>query len=388
MQTYKPRELEGNLKRALAGSPAVALLGPRQCGKSTLAQHVAAGRDDVIFLDLESPADLARLEEAEFYLGEHSGKLVCIDEVQRRPDLFPVLRVLIDRERRPGRFLLLGSASPELLRQSSESLAGRIAYLELTPFLRQETRAWCPLRDFWNRGGFPESTLAGTDAHSTEWREQFIRTFLERDLPGLGFSLPGTSMRRFWTMLGHYHGQTVNYSKLGQALDVSHTTIRRWLEALEQTYMVRLLHPFVANIKKRLVKSPKVYLRDSGLLHRLLDIETWDELMGHPCVGASWEGVVLETLVASLPRTRLSFYRTSSGEEIDFVLERKELRIGVECKLSAKPRLSRGLSGSMAACGVAEVLVVTPQPIDDALRPGVRLCGLDQAVDRLRSMLG
>ena len=383
MQIFHSRSMEKELKKALGTFPAAALLGPRQCGKSTLARHVAEGRDDVLFLDMESSHDLARLQEPEYYLSQHSEKLICIDEVQRRPDLFPVLRVLIDKERRPGRFLLLGSASPDLLRQSSESLAGRIAYLELTPFLRQESHSWCPLHRLWNRGGFPESTLAADDGQSTAWREQFIRTFLERDLPALGFGLPGPAMRRFWTMLAHYHGQTMNYSKLGQALDVSHATIRRWLEALEQTGMVRLLPPYAANVKKRLVKSPKVYLRDSGLLHSLLDVETWDELMGHPCVGSSWEGLVLEALAAALPRTQFFFYRTSSGEEIDFILQRKGIRIGVECKLSARPHLSRGLPGSMVACGVDRVFVVIPEAVDDGVRPGVRLCGLDEALDLL-----
>jgi uncharacterized protein len=387
MQTYIPRMLAARLDGATDSFPATALLGPRQCGKSTLARHFAASQPDMLFLDLENPSDLAKLEDAEYYLAQHAGRTVCIDEVQRRPDLFPVLRVLIDRDRRPGRFLLLGSASPELLRQSSESLAGRICYLELTPFLPDEIADTHSVTELWTRGGFPDSLLASDDEASTDWREQFVRTFLERDLPGFGYSLPGVAMRRFWTMLAHYHGQTVNYAKLGQALDVSDTTIRRWLQALAQTFMVRLLPPFTSNTKKRLVKSPKVYLRDTGILHRLLDIVTWDDLMGHPCVGASWEGVVIEAIASLFPDAQHAFYRTASGAEIDVIVERRGRRIGVECKMSLSRRLSRALPESMAECGLERVLVVTPDASDDLLRPGVEVCSLRNMRARMTELL-
>ncbi|MAE70890.1 MAG: ATPase [Gemmatimonadetes bacterium] len=388
MQTYIARSMEARLSAALASFPAVALIGPRQCGKSTLAREFEKHRENALFLDLESPADLARLDDAEYYLAQHAHELVCIDEVQRSPELFTILRVLIDRARHPGRFLLLGSASPELLRQSSESLAGRIAYLELSPFHYDEVAPETPLSELWGRGGFPDSLLAERDEMSSDWREQFIRTFLERDLPGFGYSLPGVSMRRFWTMLAHYHGQALNYSKLGQSMDVSDATIRRWLRALEQTFMVRLLPPLEVNTKKRLVKSPKMYIRDTGIVHRLLDLRTWDELMGHPIVGASWEGFVVETVANLVPDAGLSFYRTSSGAEIDLIIERRGRRVGIECKLSIARRLSKALPGSMVQCDLETLLVVTPEPGEERLRPGVELCSLCGLSARLESLLG
>ncbi|MDF1579018.1 MAG: ATP-binding protein [Desulfurivibrionaceae bacterium] len=352
MQRYVRRDAEEELAQSLRSFPVTALLGPRQCGKSTLARRLVADRADTLFLDLERPSDLRKLDDPEFFFHTQREKLICLDEVQRGPELFPLLRVMVDADRRPGRFLLLGSASQELIRQSSETLAGRIHYVELTPLTYSELIAddaqhyQEPLGP-WNRGGFPDSVLARSDQASLTWRMDFIRTFLERDIPQFGFKVPARTMRRFWTMLAHYHGQTLNASKLGQALDVSHPTIRSYLDILEQTYMVRALPPVMVNTKKRLVKSPKVYLRDSGILHALLEIAELDGLLGHPVVGASWEGFCIEQITARMRGWRAGFYRTSSGEEMDLVLERGRKRLVFEFKASMSPRVSRGFPGTL-----------------------------------------
>ena len=263
-----------------------------------------------------------------------SSEIVCLDEVQRVPGLFATLRSLIDENRRPGRFFLLGSASRDLIRQSSESLAGRVSFLELAPFGLDEVGAGS-LDQLWLRGGFPPSFLAQTDGMSFEWRVDFVSTFLERDLPQLGFSYPAENMRRFWTMCAHLHGQTFNGSQLGASLGVSHHTARSYAELLTQTFVLRLLRPFEANVKKRLVKSPKLYIRDSGLLHALLSIESFDALYGHPVFGASWEGFVVESIVSRLkPSVNPSFYRSASGDEIDLVLSKG----GRRSRSNAKPR--------------------------------------------------
>ena len=341
MHGYVHRFVEKELVRALARSPVVAILGPRQCGKSTLAGEFLTGVDSV-HLDLQDRVDLNKLNEPELFFERHRGKLVCLDEIQRLPDIFSVLRSEIDRERRPGRFLVLGSASRDLIRQSNETLAGRIAYLDLTPFLFYEIEKVTDWQTHWLRGGFPDSLLAEDEADSYDWRRDFIRTFLERDIPMLGFPIPTPTMERFWRLLAHYHGQTVNYSKLAEASEISVPTLKKYLAVLEQTYMVRLLAPFEQNLKKRLVKSPKVYLRDCGILHALLGIEDFDQLLAYPSNGASWEGYSLENIVAAMPRHRPSYIRTSNGAEIDLVMERGAEREVFEFKLSRSPKPSRG----------------------------------------------
>lgn len=356
------RRLYPNIEHALGQFPAVALLGPRQAGKTTLARAIAATHAGSLYLDLERPSDLARLTDPELFLSRHAGHLVVLDEIQRRPELFTVLRALIDESRHPGRFLLLGSASPQLLKQASESLAGRISFHELSPFDVSEvqpTRAELP--KLWLRGGYPLSWLAKTEEASVAWRESFIVTHLERDIPAFGIRVPGTTLRRFWQMLAHLHGQMWNASRLASGFGVSAPTVQHYLEILEATYMVRRLPPLHANLSKRLVKSPKIYLRDSGLLHALLGLRSLDDLAGHPVVGASWEGWVLEQIAQLLPSPwQLSFYRTAAGAEMDIVAERGNRRIGFEIKFSSAPALSKGFWSAMSDLQLERAYVIAP----------------------------
>ena len=330
--------------------PAVALLGPRQTGKTTLAGYVArqglSGRETV-YLDLESAADREKLADAELYLAGHEDRLVIVDEVQRMPELFRSLRGLIDRGwsrgARAGRFLLLGPASIDLLKQSGETLAGRIAYVELSPFDAMEVAGGDRDR-LWIRGGFPDSFLADSDEASVVWRENFIRTYLERDIPQLGPRVPAETLRRFWIMLAHVQGGMLNAAQLARSLAVDGKTVARYLDLLVDLLLVRRLPPLHANVGKRLVKSPKVYVRDSGIVHALLGLDDYEAVLGHPAAGGSWEGFVLETLVGSAPeRARASFYRTSAGAEIDLVLEMPGAGLwAVEIKRGLAPKLDRG----------------------------------------------
>lgn len=326
--------------------PAVALLGPRQAGKTTLAEHIAGQRPSV-YLDLEDPADREKLADAALYLSGHEGELVILDEVQRMPELFQTLRGLIDKGRRQdlraGRFLLLGSASIDLLRQSGESLAGRIAYVELEPFTVLEVDGDGSER-LWTRGGFPDSFLADGDEASTVWRENFIRTYLERDIPQLGPRVPAETLRRFWTMLAHVQGGALNAAQLARGLGVDGKTVGRYLDLLVDLLLVRRLPPLHANVGKRLVKSPKVYMRDSGIVHTLLGLDDRDAVLGHPVAGGSWEGFVIENLLGAAPeRVKGSFYRTSAGAEIDLVLELPGGKLwAVEIKRGLAPKLDKG----------------------------------------------
>ena len=347
------RKLATALDARLRQFPAVALLGPRQVGKTTLARHVAetsAGRlgKPGLYLDLESPADQEKLADAPAYLGAHREQLVVLDEIQRVPQLFPTLRGIIDERiragERTGQFLLLGSASMALLQQSGESLAGRIAYLELAPLDVRELQAGDHTR-LWLRGGFPRSFLADDDAASALWRENFIRTYLERDIPALGPRIPAQTLRRFWTMLAHAQGGVWNAATFAKSLAVDGKTIARYLDLMAALLLVRRLPPFFANVRKRLVKSPKVYVRDSGLVHRLLRLDDHETLLGHPVVGASWEGFVLETLLRAAPElAQSSFYRTATGVEIDLVLELPgNKRWAIEIKRGLAPAVEKGL---------------------------------------------
>ncbi|RLE24171.1 MAG: ATPase [Acidobacteria bacterium] len=381
MQDYLTRQIENEIKESLKNFPVVAILGPRQCGKSTLAKKLISYFTSKIYLDLEKPSDLQKLEDPEFFLGLHSDKLVCLDEIQLKPDIFPVLRALIDENRKNGRFLILGSASRGLIKQSSESLAGRICYIELTPFFYKELQEnkfqqSNFITDFWNRGGFPDSLAASSDKSSFVWRENFIRTFLERDIPQLGFHIPARTLQRLWTMLAHNQGQLLNSSKLGESLGVSHTTIRKYIDLLSQTFMVRILEPYEVNIKKRLIKSPKVYIRDSGILHALLSIESLEELFGHPVFGSSWEGFALENILSYYKQYSPYFYRTSSKTEIDLILTKGTKRIAVEFKASKSPSLSKGFYQALKDLEIKQAWVIAPVEESYQLRKGINISNI------------
>ena len=360
---YFHRQLETELRDCLHDFPAVAVLGPRQCGKSTLAKALINQSGEAVYLDLENPSDLAKLHDPELFFAAHQNKLVCLDEIQRLPEIFAPLRSVIDARKRNGQFLILGSASRDLLRQSSETLAGRLAYLELTPFLGSEIIGDPPLfklQDLWLRGGFPKSLLARSQKASRRWRENFIRTFLERDIPQLGFRIPAQSLRRTWQMCAHNQGQLLNSSQLGSALGISHTTLRSYLELLSETFMLRILPPFAANVKKRLVKAPKIYLRDTGILHAMLALDSYDDLLAHPVFGASWETLVLENIIAAYPDWEAFFYRTAAGAEIDLVLVRGQKRLAIECKASTAPTVNRGFWNALKDLEVDEAWIIAP----------------------------
>ena len=336
------------IARLLRQNPVVAVLGPRQVGKTTLAAEVSRGWPGAVTrFDLEDPRDLARLADPMLALAGLRG-LVVLDEVQFRPDLFGPLRVLADRRPVPARFLILGSAQPDLLRQGSETLAGRIAFHELGPFRLGETGA-DSLERLWHRGGFPRAFLARTDAESAEWRRQFVRTFVERDLPALGVRTAPTVLGRFWAMLAHYHGQTMNLSEFGRSFGVADTTIRSYLESLQGAFVVRLLPPYHANISKRQVKAPKAYIADSGLLHTLLDLATRRDLERHPKVGASWEGFLLETVVSRLGarRDQCFYWRTHGGAELDLLVVQGSRRYGFEFKRTTSPAVTPAMRSAL-----------------------------------------
>ncbi len=341
------RKLHNQVRQSLSHFPAVGLIGARQVGKTTLAKMISQKwPGKTLWLDLEKPSDHTKLDQAEFFLGHHSDKLVIIDEVQMRSDIFPTLRSLIDIVRRPGRFLLLGSSSPSLIRQSGESLAGRIAYHELTPFLLCELSN-ADTHTLWLRGGFPDSFRADTDELSIQWRENFITTYLQRDLDLMGYDtrMPAMKMRRLWQMLAHFHGQLLNLSQLATNMDSSRQTVSRYLDILQETFMLRLLQPYHANIKKRLIKSPKIYIRDCGLFHTLLNINSFDELSGHKILGASWEGFCLEQILSLIPSSwQYFFFRSQSGAEVDLILQKRfgEPPIFVEFKYSQAPKPTKG----------------------------------------------
>ncbi len=345
------------LKDALRRSRVVVLSGPRQCGKTTLARALLS-EESINYFDLEDPVSLARLDEPMTALRSLKG-LVVIDEVQRRQDLFPVLRVLADRKTAPARFLILGSASGNLLQQSSESLAGRVEYVTIGGFTLFELGiSTQPM--LWRRGGFPLSYLAKTEADSIAWRKSFVRTLLERDFPQWGVRVPVAALQRFWTMLAHYHGQTWNAAEPARSLGVSESTIRRCLDLLTDAMMIRQLQPWHANLRKRQVKAPKVYVRDTGLLHQLLGIDTAKALMSHPKLGASWEGFVIEQIVMTEPHDEAYFWATHQGAEIDLILRRGDRLLGVECKQTDAPSLTPSIRIAIEDLDLERVVVIYP----------------------------
>ncbi|MCY4058433.1 MAG: ATP-binding protein [Gammaproteobacteria bacterium] len=354
------RKFRERIDTLFRSHPAVGILGPRQCGKTTLARDYlkTSARRWVHYFDLEDPEDLARLDDARLTLSPLRG-LVVIDEIQRRPELFPLLRVLVDRRTPSQRYLILGSASRELIRQSSESLAGRIAYVELPPFTSTETH---PLARLWLRGGFPRSWLARSNADSMNWRKAYMATFLERDIPALGIDMAPGAMRRLWLMLAHSHGNVLNASDLARSMDTSQPTIRRYLDLLSGTFTTRLLPPWHANVRKRQVKSPKVFFRDSGILHALLDLPDMAALRGHPAAGASWEGFALEqvTHIVEASTEECHFWRTHTGAELDLLIVRGRERLAFEFKYSSAPKTTRSMHSALDDLGLDHITIVCP----------------------------
>ena len=373
---------ERSVRRLLRQAPVVAVLGPRQVGKTTLARQVAtAWRGPTTHFDLEDPRDLARLADPMLALAECRG-LVVLDEIQRRPDLFPALRVLADRRPVRSRFLVLGSAAPQLLRQSAESLAGRVAFHELRPFSLDDVGAG-DLNRLWRRGGFPRAFLARTEQESVDWRRDFLRTFLESDLPQLGVSTPASTLRRFWQMLAHLHGGVLNSSELGRAFGVADTTIRRYLETLESTFMVRTLRPFHANIAKRQIKTPKVYVADCGLLHSLLDIQTAAQLDGHPKVGASWEGFALESVITRLGARadQCYFWATHAGAELDLLVVDADSRRGFEFKRTTAPGVTPSMRSALTDLALDRLDVVHAGAHSFRLGPKIHAISAARLID-------
>lgn len=360
---------------AFAISPVCALLGPRQCGKSTLAKDLAKNIEVEHFIfDLEDPTDLARLENPKLAL-EHLDGLIIIDEIQRRPDLFPYLRVLVDRY--PSRkILILGSASSELIRQSSETLAGRIRYIEMTPFSSKEVG---DLAKLWLRGGFPKSYLSGNDELSFLWRQDYIRTFLERDIREFGFNIPPQTMRRFWMMLAHYHAQTFNASEIARSIDVTNKTSNRYLDILTGTFMIRRLSPWFENLSKRQVKSPKIYFRDSGIFHAILGIKNQTELLQHPKLGFSWEGLAIETVIKSYEAYEEDcyFWGTNSGAELDLLIIKNNKKHGFEFKFTDFPRVSKSMHIALEDLKLETLTVIIPGNSKFLLHDKIQVVGIE-----------
>ena len=386
MQELIDRHLAATVKRRLQNNPAVAILGPRQCGKTTLAGQIIKKISQSVYLDLENPADLAKLSDPLAYFSLHNEELVCLDEIQRAPELFTILRSVIDERARNGQFLILGSAGRDLIRQSSESLAGRIAYLDLTPFLLSELEAaqMDDIRRLWLRGGFPRSYLAQDLDISFEWRQDFMRTFLERDIGMLGFRMPPARLGRFWKMCAHSHGSLLNASKLANSLGVSSHTVRSYIDLLAHTFMLRVILPDAPNLKKRLVKSPKIYIRDSGILHALLDIRTHDDLLSHPILGASFEGFAMENILAFATNYEPSFYRTSAGAEIDLILRRGRRTLAFELKSSSVPSVSKGFWNALEDINPDKAYVVAPVKESYPIKGGVMVSPLQEIIAKLQ----
>ena len=380
MQEFIQRDVESFVYQNLKIFPAVAILGPRQTGKSTLVKKLAENFESFIYLDLQNYSDLQKIQDPFLFFEANKSATICIDEIQLVPNLFSVLRSIIDADRKNGKFILLGSASREIIQHTSESLAGRIGIIELTPFLENEIAEieTYSLQKYWLRGGYPLSYLSELDKDSQLWRENYIRTFIERDIPQFGFQISALHMRRLMQMCSHNHGQLLNQTKLAQSLDISHTTIRRHLDLLEQVFIVRTLQPYERNVKKRIVKSPKLYIRDSGLLHSFLSINSFNDLLGNPIFGASWEGLVIENILSNMPQWTGYFYRSTSGDEIDLLLEKGDKKIAIECKASTNPQLAKGFWNAMHDLEPEQAFVVTP--INDSFKTheNVTVCGLHQ----------
>lgn len=381
MNNYIPRIAEQRILKLASYFPAVAVVGPRQVGKTSLVQAIRTQLPkNSLYLDLENPDDRVKLQNPSLFLDPLADQTVILDEVQKMPDLFPVLRGIIDRKRQAGRFILLGSASPDLIRDSSESLAGRISYYELLPLSFEEVRHGHDFRTHWFRGGFPESLLAPDDELSRIWRQNFIRTYLERDLPLLGLSADPVLIGKLWRMLAHLSGNLLNMETLSGSLGIHGATVRRYLDFMESAYLVRRLPPFSANLKKRLVKTPKIYLRDTGILHQLLGIGSFFDLSGHPALGASWENYVIEQIAAVLPEwAELYFYRTHDGTEADLVIAcAGQPEILVKVKYTTTPKPSKGFHIAAADLGTKRHFLLCPVEEGYPLSETIQVLGFGQ----------
>ncbi len=375
------------IRERLRDNPVVSLVGPRQAGKTTLARMFAEQSTEAVhFFDLESPADLARLSNPELVLRPLEG-LVILDEVQRRPDLFPLLRVLADRRPTSARFLILGSASPALIKEGSESLAGRVSFIDVTGFSLGELHT-PDLARLWWRGGFPRAYLAPDNTATRQWHDDFCRTFLERDIPQLGIQVPATTLGRFWTMVAHFHGQILNQAELARSLGSSEPTARRYLDILSGTYVVRQLTPWFENLKKRQVKSPKIYIRDSGILHALLGVANPEGLQSHPKLGASWEGFCLEQILSLSGDRAAYFWATHSGAELDLLLFHEGRRLGVEFKFSEQPATTKSMRVAQKDLSLDHLYVVHPGEHDYPLDESITAISLPHLLDVLHPRLG
>lgn len=371
---------------SLSNNYVTALLGPRQCGKSTLAKHIIKNYPDSIFIDLERNSDLAKLEDPEWFLSSQRGKLICIDEIQRRPELFPLIRSLTDEWDYNGAFLILGSASRDLLKQSSETLAGRISYHTLTPFLWEEVSRLTEIEKYQSQGGFPKSLLTTVPRVSFRWREDFISTFLERDLlQWAGFS-PQT-MRKLWQMLAHTNGQTTNLSMFAKSLGVSDTTIKNYIDLLQETFMVQSLSPYISNLGKRLVRSPKIYIADSGITAALLGLRDFTQIAGHPVSGSLWEQMVLTNLQGEFEDAEFYFYRTSGGAEMDIVMKLYDTIFAIECKASLSPTLSRGNYNAIEDIKPLATFIAAPVDSGWAVKPNIEVVSLSELIAKIKESI-
>ena len=381
---YVNRYLESFIRSSIEHNPVTAIVGPRQSGKSTLAKFILNEFKGSEFLDLENPSDLAKLEEAQFYFNTGPRRLFCLDEIQRKPELFPLIRSLVDNWGGNGHFLILGSASRDLLRQSTESLAGRISFWKLPPFFWEEIKDNIPLDRVMSQGGFPRSILNDDPIWSLNWRRNFIQTFLERDLLFWSGVSPVT-MRRLWQMLAHMNGQLLNYSQLSKSLGVSSPTVKNYIDLLESTFMVQQVKPYLPNVGKRLTKAPKLYFSDSGIAAALLDLENFSQLFGHAVYGSIWEGIVLAQIMGIADNAQVSFYRTSNGAEIDFVVKKGDRLIAIECKASSSPSLTKGNYFAISDIQPEQTLIVSPVKKGWPVNTGIRVVNLSDLVDVLLS---
>ena len=386
MQAYLKRtQLKSHLKELLQNYPATALLGARQVGKSTLAKKILNEEfKKSLYLDLQLPEDRNKiLGDPSAFLRYHQDRLICLDEIQYAPDLFGVLRGIIDQKRTNSRFLILGSASRHLVRQSSETLAGRIAFLHISPFNLNEVRK-AKFQTHWLRGGYPLSFLAKNDTLSWQWRKNYIRTFLERDIPHLGFNIPAATLERFWNISAWSQGKTLNSSKIGSALGKSSHTVKSYIDILESTFILRTLKPYTRNIKKRMVKSSKTYIRDTGLLHALLGIESMDELFGHSIYGNSFETYVIENIACAFPERNLYFYRSRGGAELDLIVEKAGKLIAIEIKASRAPKLSRGFWHAAEDIKADQRFLIAPVDNSYPFKDGVTVTNVSSFIHQLK----